>query len=255
MNFIRRIENIFEKYIEGFFNRRFSSEVQPVEIARQLVKEMEEGKSIGISKIYAPNVYNVYINSKDFEKITSYSQPISKELVAYLQKQAQEKRYTILGVPILEIQQDDQLGRGAFRIVARFSEPLPQEEIGDEGKEITEDNMGDTRVFDKVELSAAKPYFLQGQLIVIEGSDANFKVAIGFHRVSIGRRASNELPLTDLNTSRLQAYVVCEDNTHVIYDAKSLNGTYVNGHRILRKELQSGDKIKMGNTVILYEVK
>ena len=50
-------------------------------------------------------------------------------------------------------------------------------------------------------------------------------------------------------------YVIFEDGTHVLYDAKSLNGTYVNGQRITRKSLKNGDHIKLGNTVLLYEVK
>jgi pSer/pThr/pTyr-binding forkhead associated (FHA) protein len=73
--------------------------------------------------------------------------------------------------------------------------------------------------------------------------------------VNIGRRESNELPLTDMNTSRLHAYVVFEEGGHTLYDARSLNGTYVNDHRVTRKRLKAGDRIKVGNTVILYEVK
>jgi len=48
--------------------------------------------------------------------------------------------------------------------------------------------------------------------------------------------------------------VTFEDDHHVLHDAQSLNGTYVNGRRVMRKQLEHGDQIKMGNTVILYEV-
>ncbi len=43
-----------------------------------------------------------------------------------------------------------------------------------------------------------------------------------------------------------------ERNTYMANDLKSLNGTYVNGHRIESKDLADGDKIFIGNTVLKY---
>jgi hypothetical protein len=260
LKFIRQVENIFEKYIEGYFNNKFSSELQPVEVARQIIKEMETEKTVGVSKIYVPNSYSVYISKADYERIAPYRQSICAELVQYLKKQAQQKEYTVVGGATVEILEGEDLSIGKFRLVSSFSEPLPQEPeleapvICDEQEKETTD--GDTRVFGIIQpVSGGRPAVLQGVLTVIDGPDIDLQVNVAGHRVNLGRRASNELPLTDLNTSRLQAYIVYEDKHHVIYDANSLNGTYVNGHRILHKQLQSGDKVKIGNTVILYEVK
>ena len=250
---MRSLENIFEKYIEGFFNNKFSSGLQPVEIAKQLVRQMDDERTVGISQIYVPNSYAVYLNKDDYERIGSYSQSICKELSLYLVEQAKLRKYTISGIPLVQIYQDDGVGKGKFRVVSSFSEPLPEDNhassIAVECHEIS-----DTRIFDKVKCDIIKKSCLVGILTVLEGADMGIKIDMGTNRVNIGRRASNELPLTDMNTSRLQAYVVYEDNKHVIYDAKSLNGTYVNNHRIMRKGLEVGDLIKIGNTVILYEV-
>lgn len=90
---------------------------------------------------------------------------------------------------------------------------------------------------------------------MVKGIDSGLQIDLGVERVNIGRRESNELPLTDMNTSRLHAYVVYEEGGHVLYDAKSLNGTYANNHRVTRKRLKAGDRVKVGNTVILYEVR
>ena len=253
MKFVRSLENMFEKYIEGFFNKKFSSGLQPVEIAKQLVRQMDDERTVGISQIYVPNSYIVYLNKADYERIGSYSQSICKELSLYLVEQAKLKKYTISGLPLVQIYQDDAVGKGKFRVVSSFSEPLP-EENNEISLPVECHNISDTRIFDKVECDMIKKSCLVGILTVVEGPDMGTKIDMAGNRVNIGRRASNELPLTDLNTSRLQAYVVCEDNKHVIYDAKSLNGTYVNNHRIMCKGLEVGDLIKIGNTVILYEV-
>ena len=253
VKFVRSLENMFEKYIEGFFNNKFSSGLQPVEIAKQLVRQMEDERTIGVSKIYVPNSYVAYLNKADYERIGSYSQSICKELSLYLVEQARLKKYTISGIPLVEIHQDNGVGNGKFRVVSSFSEPLPEEHHAS-GIEVECHGISDTRIFDKVECDIIKKSYLAGTLTVLEGPDVGTKIDIGANRVNIGRRASNELPLTDLNTSRLQAYVVHEVNKHVLYDAKSLNGTYVNNHRIMCKCLEVGDLIKIGNTVILYEV-
>jgi len=253
VKFVRSLENMFEKYIEGFFNNKFSSGLQPVEIAKQLVRQMDDERTIGISKIYVPNCYVVYLNKADYERIGSYSQSICKELSLYLVEQAKLKKYTISGIPGVDIFQDDGVGKGKFRVVSTFSEPLPEENNAPR-IEIECHGISDTRIFDKVKCDIIKKSYLAATLKVSEGPDMGLKVDIGANRINIGRRESNELPLTDMNTSRLQAYVVYEDNKHVIYDAKSLNGTYVNNHRIVCKGLEVGDFIKIGNTVILYEV-
>lgn len=254
MKFVRSLENIFEKYIEGFFNNKFSSGLQPVEIAKQLVRQMDDERTVGVSQIYVPNSYVVYLNKTDYDRIGSYRQSICKELSLYLVEQAASKKYIMSGIPFVEIYQDDNVGKGKFRILSSFSEPL-FEETDEAGSEPDSLDVSDTRVFDKIDCDFSKICQVSGTLKVIEGPDMGLQVDIGVQRVNIGRRASNELPLTDMNTSRLQAYVVYEEKHHVIYDAKSLNGTYVNHHRMMRKELEMGDRIKIGNTVILYEVK
>ena len=253
MKFVRSLENMFEKYIEGFFNNKFSSGLQPVEIAKQLARQMDDERTVGISKIYVPNSYMVYLNKVDYDRIGSYSQSICKELSLYLIEQAKNRKYTISGIPIVEIYQDDNVGKGKFRILSSFSEPLI-EENDEVDTEVSCQEIFETRIFDKIDCGYIKKAQLLGTLTVLEGPDIGLKVEMGVQRVNIGRRASNELPLTDMNTSRLQAYVVYEEDQHVIYDAKSLNGTYVNSHRMMRKELEAGDRIKIGNTIILYEV-
>lgn len=253
VKFVRNLENFFEKYIEGFFNKKFASGLQPVEIAKHLLREMESQRSIGVSHIYVPNSYLVSINSEDYTHLSPYSQAIQLELSHYLTVEAKQRGYTIVGKPIVEIALAENIIEGLFHITSRFTEPLPSL-TPDEPPDSSE--ISETRIFAKVSIEPSVPkQSISGLLTVIEGLDSGRQVDIQKDRVNIGRRESNELALADMNTSRLHAYIVCEENVHVLHDAKSLNGTYVNEHRITRKRLTSGDKIKLGNTIILYEVK
>ena len=255
MKFVRNLEGFFEKYIEGFFNRKFSSGLQPVEIAKQLIREMENGRTVGVSHVYVPNSYQVHINPGNYEHLAPYSQAIQEELSDYLQREASDKGYTIIGKPQVELSLDHDIGEEQFQIASKFTEPIPEDKA-EAAENAGSQELSDTRIFTKISMATTNLHNrTSGLLTVVDGADIGLKLDIGFDRVNIGRRESNEFPLSDLNTSRLHAYIAYEDKAHVLYDAKSLNGTYINGHRITRKTLNNGDRIKLGNTIILYEVR
>lgn len=252
MGLVRRLENFFEQYIEDFFNSRFSGALQPVEIAKRLTRDMEGDRTVGVSQVYVPNHYCVFLGPADYERFLPYGQAIRDELAAYITAEARRKGYTIVGKPIVDINVDDALRRGRFRVTSRYSEPLPEE---NECESTGTFPASDTQVFARGQTAPPKTATIAGLLTVVKGLDSGLQADLGAERVNIGRRESNELPLTDMNTSRLHAYITYEEGGHTLYDAKSLNGTYVNNHRVTRKRLKAGDRIKLGNTVILYEVK
>ncbi|MFL5958025.1 MAG: FhaA domain-containing protein, partial [Solirubrobacterales bacterium] len=62
MSVLKSLESRLAGLVEGTFSRAFRSEVRPVEIARKLAREMEEHKSISVSRVYVPNEYAVYLS-------------------------------------------------------------------------------------------------------------------------------------------------------------------------------------------------
>lgn len=62
MSVLRSLESKIAGLVEGTFSRAFKSEVRPVEIARKLAREMEEHKSLSVSRTYVPNEYRVYLS-------------------------------------------------------------------------------------------------------------------------------------------------------------------------------------------------
>ena len=62
MSVLRNLEAKLEGLVEGAFSRAFKSKVQPVEIARKLAKEMEDNKTVSLSRTYVPNQYLVYLS-------------------------------------------------------------------------------------------------------------------------------------------------------------------------------------------------
>ena len=54
MTVLRSIESKLESLFEGVFGRAFRANVQPVELARKLVKEMDEHRNVSVSRVYVP---------------------------------------------------------------------------------------------------------------------------------------------------------------------------------------------------------
>ena len=72
MSVLRTIEQKIEGLFEGMFGRAFRTHVQPVELARKLAKEMDEHRTISVSRVYVPNEYSVYLSEADREQFTGY---------------------------------------------------------------------------------------------------------------------------------------------------------------------------------------
>jgi serine phosphatase RsbU (regulator of sigma subunit) len=81
---------------------------------------------------------------------------------------------------------------------------------------------------------------------VIEPNGVRREVAINATPYRIGRQAGNELTLRDSRISRQQAQILTINGTVVLEDMGSRHGTYVNGTKTLRHELQPKDQVDFG---------
>src|SRR5919202_2157359 len=96
---LRSIEQKIESLFEGVFGRAFRTNVQPVELARKLVKEMEDHRVISVSRVYVPNEYTVYLSPADREQFATYEPSLVKELEEYLAENARREKHALLSPP------------------------------------------------------------------------------------------------------------------------------------------------------------
>jgi len=68
----------------------------------------------------------------------------------------------------------------------------------------------------------------------------------------LGRHLENDIVIHEEFLSRFHAEIVLEDGNFVVYDKNSTGGTYVNGRKINRCLLNSGDLISLVNTQIMF---
>lgn len=69
---------------------------------------------------------------------------------------------------------------------------------------------------------------------------------------SFGRQLENDIVFHEDFLSRFHAEIVHEDGQYILYDKESTSGTFVNGRKIDRCVLNSGDLISLANVLIMF---
>ena len=243
---VSKWESFLEKHIEGFFNKKFRSALEPAEVEKQVVREVGRRRRKNGQERIVPNVYSVFMAIEDYQRLCS--RRFLDDLHAAVEKETIRLDCFMDGQLQLTIEKDTDILAGTCDVRSAFQ----QEESGE-----TVCREQNTIVLDafhfKPPLNLPTGYKL-ASLTVTEGVDLDAYLEFGEKQIYLGRREKNDFILTDANASRMHAYIVFDRHRHVLYDAESLNGTYLNGRRISSARLCFGDEIRIGNTVLLYEV-
>lgn len=119
---LRIIERKIEGLIERTFGRAFKSQLQPVELARKLSREMEQHKTVSVSRVYVPNEFAVYLSPADREEFASYEHSLRAELANYLDAQARGEGLSMVGQAVVLFETDADLRVGEFGIACRMTD-------------------------------------------------------------------------------------------------------------------------------------
>ncbi|MHB8643617.1 MAG: FhaA domain-containing protein [Gaiellaceae bacterium] len=244
---LRTIEQKIESLFEGVFGRAFRTNVQPVELARKLAKEMDDGKTVSVSRVYVPNEYSIFLSEPDREQFESYEDSLTDELEQYLAEHARREQYALLSPPKVLLATDDDLAVGEFGIATRMVQPS-----GGEAKR----EASRTQIYrPAVEPRAAEAG--PAEEIGVEPEVVSLTVGGKKHEVTgrktlIGRSKEADVQIDDAAASRRHAELRQEGAAYWIVDLDSTNGLEVNGLRSKRAKLDHGDKITIGATEILF---
>ena len=89
-------------------------------------------------------------------------------------------------------------------------------------------------------------------LFVIQGADQGKRFEFVSSPVALGRDSSNSVRLHDTEVSRRHAELRLDRSGYRIIDLSSANGTLVNGQTVDQTLLHSGDRVQLGQTVMLF---
>jgi FhaA, N-terminal domain/FHA domain len=249
---LRAIEQKIESLFEGIFGRAFRTNVQPVELARKLAKEMDDHRTVSVSRVYAPNEYTVYLSPGDREQFESYEENLRGELQEYLSEHSRREDYALLSPPRVLLETDDDLDVGEFGIATRMVQPVPRRGAGEPAADV---EPGATMIYKPKPLApteAVSPQELGVEQELVTLTFDGTRHEVRQRRVVIGRSRDCDIQLNDSNASRRHAELRQEGASYWIVDLGSTNGMEVNGKRVKRAKLRDGDTVTIGSTEVTF---
>jgi hypothetical protein len=253
MSMLRNLEAKLGGLVEGAFGRAFKSNVQPVELAHKLAKEMEDNQMVSVSRVYVPNHYRVFLSPQDREQFSSYEPALRKELSDYLLEHARQEQFALTSRPQIELHTDDRLELGEFGIQAQLlgqpeePEAAPAPQAGPSAGDF-----GHTMVYSADrEARPLEPEPDRRQaLLVWEGR----RSVLSGNLVVMGRSRECDVVISDPNVSRRHAELRRGDEGWQVVDLGSTNGVKVNDRRVEEATLRPGDRIRIGVTDLTFEL-
>ena len=221
MGLLDRFEDRLDRMVNGAFARAFKSEVQPVEIAAALQREMDDRAAIvGRGRTVVPNVFTAELSPEDDERLSVYRDTLEGELATLVGDYAREQGYALSGPVEVSLARDDELETGIFRIHSEARAAV----IADAGPVVP------------------------GQPSLLIGGIAYPLV----HAVTrIGRGSDADIRIEDPGVSRLHCEIVL-GNPAIVRDLGSTNGISVDGERTSQAALVDGSTVTLGRTSAVY---
>ncbi|MCU0301457.1 MAG: FHA domain-containing protein [Candidatus Nanopelagicales bacterium] len=224
MGMLDSFEKKLDRLVNGAFAKAFKSEVQPVEIAANLQRELDDRATIvSRSRTVVPNVFRVELSGPDYQRLSAYEHTVSDELAGLVRDYAAEQRYAFVGAVEVTLAEEPGLTTGLFRI---RSEVRPG----------AQDAPGQVDV-------TGQPH------LEVDG------ITYPLHAVTrLGRGSDVDIRIDDPGVSRHHAEIVLGTEV-TLRDLGSTNGTLVNGRMVRTAALADGAHIQMGSTNLTYRAR
>jgi hypothetical protein len=260
MSVLRSLENRIAGLVEGTFGRVFRSEVRPVEIARKLAKEMDEHRTVSVSRTYVPNEYTVWLSPEDRQRYEGVEHEVIDELSAYLLEHARREHLAMVSRPSIEFQTDDRLSLGEFGIQARLVRPaeqMPSRAAASAAPPVEPAERGHTMIYStsdrhQAELAEARANRAGRAIVVVDGK----RMLVGAGGAVLGRSRDCDIVVDDSNVSRRHAEVRPGPDGWTVADLGSTNGVRVNGRQVGAEPhpLRDGDRVELGTQLVTFEI-
>jgi hypothetical protein len=238
---LQRFERRLEGMVEGAFARAFRSELQPVEVASAIQREMDDRAAIvAKGRTLVPNDFVVEISATDFERLDVYAESLGVELANLARDYAKEQGYSFVGPVRMRFEGVPDMTTGTFRIRSGVIRGSTLE--GDEIRQPASD------------LPRTQPRGFPGRpRLVISGPEVEQRTYELITPVTLlGRGTDCDLRLVDPGVSRHHAELRVENDQVVLVDRGSTNGTFVNGQPVRHVVLTDGTQVTLGRTTLVF---
>jgi Protein of unknown function (DUF3662)/FHA domain len=242
---LQRFEHRLEGMVEGAFARAFKSELQPVEVASAVQREMDDRAAIvAQGRTLVPNDFVVELADADHQRLDVYADSLGIELATLAREYAREQGYSFVGPVQMRFEGVPELTTGTFRIRSGVIRGTTVEdgEIRRPASDLPRPPGN---------LSGKPRLLVSGPEAGTDGStQRTYELTAPI--TILGRGTDCDLRLVDPGVSRHHAELRVEDGEVVLVDLGSTNGTFVNGQPIRRITLTDGTQVTLGRTTLVF---
>ncbi len=247
------IERFFERILERPSARLFRARLQPIQLQRRIERAMEAERLTTSDRTLVPNRFVVHLNPADLDDFGDMTGTLASELADGALSFARAHRYTLVDRPRVDLVADPTVDRTDIRVLARFADGHDKggsivvaaaDAIETAGSDPTM-----TRVY-----TVPRPSTPTAVLRVIDAEGNVRQVVIDNGDLTIGRATDNDLVTADGRVSRHHGRITGRRGTLVYTDLGSTNGSRVNGVGVTEVVLGVGDRLEVGDTVLIVEV-
>lgn len=246
---MERLERLASRMIEGWTGRLFGAKLQPVQLAKRLIRAMESHQTVSLAKTFVPNSYVVSLSPHDFAQFEQYRRSLERDLSEAVLGAARDRGFTLLAYPTVELERDEDQAPGDVRVSCALVDATG-DEVEADPKSLGAVESGHTMVLDREKLLRDKPRAPKATVEVKTGERSS--VQLGPEPLLIGRDQQNDVVLDDTRVSRKHAEIRLRLGRYTLYDLQSTNGTYVNGRRVAEVVLNDGDKISIAGLDVIF---
>ena len=249
MSILSDFERRLEGAIEGIFSKVFRGGVQPVELARRILKEMDSGRTVGVRETWVPNRFVFVLSPQDHERFQQTENALRKELEQVVRDGATSRGWGLVGPPEVIFETAEDLREGRFVCEATLVEG--PDTSGQEAVAAAEAALA-AKEAEAEAVAREAPQSVPPQLVTVDGPTQGKVFELAKDRISLGRLPESDVLLSDPGASRRHAEIRHQDGGWMIADLGSTNGTMVNELTIGERPLHDGDRITIGRTVLEF---
>jgi Protein of unknown function (DUF3662)/FHA domain len=238
MGLLDKVERGIEKAVRGVFSTGSRAQVEPVEIASRLRREVDNRSiTIAAGRTLAPNVFDVLLSDDDFQRAQEWGTVLAEELCDVVIGHVRSQGYTLHGPVRISFRRDESIRPGDFEITSKTEQASSPAAASAPRPNVPA-------------APARQPVRMQ-PVLDINGQ----RYSLNASSVVLGRSSEADIPIDDTGVSRRHLEIRTTDGTTSAVDLGSTNGSYVNGRKVAGSvELTDGSTITMGRTKITFRL-
>jgi len=254
---LQKFEDSLDRVVNGAFAKAFKAEVQPVELAAALQREVDDRASVlDRERTVIPNVFHIELSDHDYKRLAVFKDALGSELATLVTTYAGEQGYTLLGQVRVTMSEDDALETGIFRVRSEAKAEVTSRAGVVEPVQAAANAAPAPAPVEVEEVGAAPAASAPESPAAGSGGQPRLEVGGQAYPLVraitlLGRGTDADIRVEDPGVSRKHCEIVV-GTPALVRDLRSTNGTFVDGEKIDEVALEDGSVVKIGGTSLVY---